>query len=95
MNIEITHFKCKGCSKELAINVIRNHLSQKASCKNKYSQKEEDELARQYETFRKKKRANNYKTQVQNQKPEVKVCESEKVSFIVLHLEINYEIDYL
>ena len=67
MNFETTSYKCKGCSKELVIHVIRNHLSQKLSCKNKYSLQELDELDKLYKTYRKKKLADNYKKK-KNQK---------------------------
>ena len=60
MNSEIIKKKCKGCHKELSINVIRNHLAQKSSCKNEYSQEEEAELERLYVAYRRNKRAKDY-----------------------------------
>ena len=58
---------CKGCSKEFGIQNVRKHLSQRPSCKNKYSQEEENELDRLYQAYRKKKRAKNYE-KTKNQK---------------------------
>ena len=60
MNFETTLYTCKGCSKEFVIHVIRNHLAQKASCKRKYKPQEFDELDKLYNTYRKKKKAENY-----------------------------------
>ena len=67
MDFETTFYKCKGCSKEFVINVIRNHLAHKLSCKNKYSPLEWNELNKLYTTYRKNKRAENYK-KTKNQK---------------------------
>ena len=59
--------RCKGCSKDFEIQNVRKHLSRKPSCKNKFSQEEENELDRLYQAYRKKKRAENYE-KTKNQK---------------------------
>ena len=76
MNSEAVQIKCKGCATLFPINTIRTHLGHPVnlSCKEEYSKEEYRELKRLYESYRKKKRAENYRKNKKKPK-EVKFME--------------------
>ena len=61
MDLETPIVNCKKCHVEFPINEIRNHLNQNSLCKQVYSKEDSDKLNELCDSYRKKRRAANYK----------------------------------
>ena len=66
--LKVIKVKCKGCSKKISLNAIKNHLNMKQSCKFQYSQEDMSELEKQCDASKKAKRKKSKKIYDQERK---------------------------
>ena len=59
--LKVTKVKCKGCSKKISLNAIKNHLEMKQDCKNKHSQEDLTQLEKLCDASKKGKRKKSRK----------------------------------